>query len=749
MNIKRIAAGLSAAGLLLTEMLPLMPAAAESRKFTVGFDAEFPPYGYQDESGEYVGFDLSLAEEVCKRRGWTLVKQPIDWDSKDMELESGQIDCIWNGFTINGREDKYTWSVPYVDNSQVVIVRSDSDIKVLADLSGKVVAVQADSSALAAFTGEDAEQSNLDLAASFADLQQVGDYNSAFMNLESGAVDAICMDIGVANYEIAARGSEFRMLDEHVSSEEYGIGFLLGNTALRDEVQETLYDMVRDGTFRQIAGDWGLTDSICLKAPEEHAAVLDRTSLTVGFDAEFPPYGYQDESGEYVGFDLSLAEEVCKRRGWTLVKQPIDWDSKDMELESGQIDCIWNGFTINGREDKYTWSVPYVDNSQVVIVRSDSDIKVLADLSGKVVAVQADSSALAAFTGEDAEQSNLDLAASFADLQQVGDYNSAFMNLESGAVDAICMDIGVANYEIAARGSEFRMLDEHVSSEEYGIGFLLGNTALRDAVQETLLEMLDDGTFAKIAADWGLTDSVCLSRDNAGKQSTAPVYAAKTKKPLGARLKDISKKLLKGVGSSMAIFFLTLLFALPLGLLIAFGRMSKFKPLSLLVKLYISIVRGTPLMLQLLVVFFGPYYLFGVRTSSDYRFYAVIIGFSLNYAAYFAEIYRSGIQAVPVGQHEACEILGYSKAQKFFKIVFPQMVKNIIPSITNEVITLVKDTSLAFAIAYTEMFTVAKQVAASQADVLPLFVAGVFYYVFNFIVAFVMERIEKKLNYFR
>lgn len=154
-------------------------------------------------------------------------------------------------------------------------------------------------------------------------------------------------------------------------------------------------------------------------------------------------------------------------------------------------------------------------------------------------------------------------------------------------------------------------------------------------------------------------------------------------------------------------------------------------------------------MLQLLVVFFGPYFLFGVKTSSSYRFAAVIIGFTLNYAAYFAEIYRSGIQAVPKGQHEAAQILGYSRSQTFFKIVFPQMVKNIIPSVTNEVITLVKDTSLAFAVSYTEMFTLAKQVAAAKTTIMPLFIAGVFYYVFNFIVAFVMERIEKKMNYFR
>ncbi|MCH5347999.1 MAG: ABC transporter permease subunit [Oscillospiraceae bacterium] len=478
---------------------------------------------------------------------------------------------------------------------------------------------------------------------------------------------------------------------------------------------------------------------------EASDANSDRTTFTVGFDAEFPPYGYQDSAtGEYVGFDLSLAQELCNRRGWTLIKQPIEWNSKDMELKTGAIDCIWNGFTMNGRENDYTWSTPYVDNSQVAVVKADSDIKELSQLSGKIVAVQSDSSALAAFTGEDADQENLDLAETFKELQQVGDYNSAFLNLQSGAVDVICMDIGVANYELEARGGGFVILDEHISSEEYGIGFLLGNTELRDQVQETLIDMLDDGTFYQIAEDWGLSDSVCLSADDVVNDS-----AVRQEENFGEKLLSICGQLLKGVGASLAIFLLTLLFALPLGLLIAFGRMSKFKPLSLLVKLYISIVRGTPLMLQLLVVFFGPHFLFHVSTPSNYRFYAVIIGFTLNYAAYFAEIYRSGIQAVPVGQHEACEILGYGKTQKFFKIVFPQMIKNIIPSITNEVITLVKDTSLAFAISYTEMFTLAKQVAAAEATIMPLFIAGVFYYVFNFLVAMIMEHIEKRLTYFR
>ena len=474
----------------------------------------------------------------------------------------------------------------------------------------------------------------------------------------------------------------------------------------------------------------------------------ERTTFTVGFDAEFPPYGYKDSNGNYVGFDLDLAEEVAKRNGWTLVKQPIDWDSKDMELNSGSIDCIWNGFTINGREKDYTWSTAYVDNSQVVIVKSDSNIKKLSDLAGKNVVVQADSSALAAFTGEDAEQKNIDLCASFTSLTQVGDYNSAFMNLEAGSVDAICMDIGVANYQIKQRGSKFTMLSEHVSSEQYGIGFKLGNTELRDMVQTSLNEMLSDGTFAQIASKWELTDCVCL-----GNEGTDSAYlqdaTGKNKESFGSKLLYIVKQLGMGMLSTLSIFFLTLVFSLPLGLLLCFVRMSKVKVLQWIAKIYISIMRGTPLMLQLLVVFFGPYFLFRIQVSSQYRFIAVIIGFSLNYAAYFAEIYRAGIESIPVGQYEAADVLGYTKVQTFVRIIFPQMVKRVLPPVTNEVITLVKDTSLAFALAYTEMFTMAKQLVAAEASMIPLFVAGLFYYIFNFAVAVFMEWIEKKMQYYR
>ncbi len=202
-----------------------------------------------------------------------------------------------------------------------------------------------------------------------------------------------------------------------------------------------------------------------------------------------------------------------------------------------------------------------------------------------------------------------------------------------------------------------------------------------------------------------------------------------------------------GMLRTVGIFFLTLLFSLPLGMVIAFGRMSKNKIISGIMGILISVLRGTPLMLQLMVWYFCPYYLFG-WSISGWRFPAIIVGFSINYAAYFAEIYRSGIEAIPKGQYEASQIMMYSKTQSFFMIILPQVIKIILPSITNEIITLVKDTSLAFSLAYSEMFTLAKQIAAANTTLMPFVVAAIFYYIFNLIVASVMRHFEKKLSYY-
>lgn len=246
-------------------------------------------------------------------------------------------------------------------------------------------------------------------------------------------------------------------------------------------------------------------------------ADADSKTLTVGFDAEYPPFGYMDESGEYVGFDLDVAQKVCDNLGWELVKKPINWDSKDMELNSGTIDCIWNGFTINGREDDYTWTDPYINNEQVMVVAKDSGIEKLADLKGKNVVVQAASAALDALNNDD----NKDLKDSFASLTENPDYNTAFMNIDSGAADAVAVDIGVANYQLSQRGKDkYVILDEPIQNEQYGIGFKKGNDELKDLVWDEVKKLDEAGEVDKLADKYELDKSMlCISEDKDAEDS--------------------------------------------------------------------------------------------------------------------------------------------------------------------------------------------------------------------------------------
>ena len=238
------------------------------------------------------------------------------------------------------------------------------------------------------------------------------------------------------------------------------------------------------------------------------------TTFTVGFDAEYPPFGYMDDNGEYVGFDLDVAQLVCDNLGWTLEKKPINWDSKDMELNSENIDCIWNGFTINGRENDYTWSDAYLNNEQVIVVAADSGIETLADLAGKNVVVQAASAALDALNSEDLA----DLTASFGSLTENPDYNTAFMNIDSGAADAVAVDIGVAKYQLSQREEgKYVILDEPIQSEQYGIGFKLGNEELRDTVWAEVLKLYEEGKVTELAEKYEVADMLCIGDEEAAE----------------------------------------------------------------------------------------------------------------------------------------------------------------------------------------------------------------------------------------
>ena len=259
------------------------------------------------------------------------------------------------------------------------------------------------------------------------------------------------------------------------------------------------------------AGKGAVSESEGDDTETRQAERTDETSeggpFTVGFDQDFPPMGFMGDNGEYTGFDLELAQAVCDMEGWELVKTPIEWASKDAELNNGNIDCIWNGFTINGKEDKYEWSDPYVNNQQVVVVAKDSGITKLADLKDKYVAAQSASAALQLLQkGGDQEK----LGKTFKEIQEFPDYNTAFSELEAGTVDAVAMDVGVAKYQVNNRNNNYVILDENLNSEQYGIGFKKGNTELRDKVNADLKKLYDEGKVDELAKKYGIEDMICL-----------------------------------------------------------------------------------------------------------------------------------------------------------------------------------------------------------------------------------------------
>lgn len=247
-------------GILVSAVIAGCTGNTEKKKFTVGFDAEYPPYGYMGEDGQYTGFDLELAEALAKIEGWELVKTPINWDTKDQTLNAGEIDVIWNGFTMNGREDDYEFSKPYVDNSQVIVTSKDSGITKLADLAGKNVGVQQGSAALELL--EDPEGKK-ELADTFGKISQFADYNTAFQELLAGALDALAIDIGVAKYQIENRGNgNYIILEEELAKEQYAVGAKKGNTSLIDTINKDLKKLYDDGTVKKLAEKYDIADMI-------------------------------------------------------------------------------------------------------------------------------------------------------------------------------------------------------------------------------------------------------------------------------------------------------------------------------------------------------------------------------------------------------------------------------------------------------------------------------------------------------
>ena len=453
-----------------------------------------------------------------------------------------------------------------------------------------------------------------------------------------------------------------------------------------------------------------------------------KSKITIGLDINVPPMGYKNNNGDIVGFDIDLANEIFNKDYNNIIFQPIDWDSKEMELNSGTIDVIWNGLSETPeRKESMLLTKPYLKNRQVVLVNKNSDINSLSDLKGKNICVQKGS------TGADALSKHI-ISSELKEIIELENMVNCLNEVETGKSDATIVDEVVSKYYLNQIGKDkFKILDEEISSEFYVVAVKKGNEQLKEFIESKLYEIYKAGKASEISKKW-FGEDIFYWNDSIKENQT---YKNSI---------NYIKPILDGLKQTLLLFIIVSFLAFPLGLLLFSLLNSKFK---IIIKGFINLMRGTPLLLQLFFVFYGIPYLpiIGDFLSIKSRFLAGIVTFVLNYSAYFAEIFRGGFLSIDKGQYEAAEVLGIGKYKLFFKILFPQAMKVCIPSICNEAVTLIKDTSLIFAIGIQELLSNTKNIVNSSANITPYIVSfGIYLAVCSLIVS-IFKKIESKFKF--
>lgn len=445
-------------------------------------------------------------------------------------------------------------------------------------------------------------------------------------------------------------------------------------------------------------------------------------TFVIGLDDTFAPMGFRDEQGELVGFDIDLSAEVAERLDYHFVYQPIDWSTKEQELNGGNIDMIWNGYGITpGREEQVLFSDPYIEDTQLVVTSADTEpIESLEDLIGKTVTTQSSSTALQHIEDEWPDE----VSDNFEDLVLYPNYNNSFLDLDAGRVDAVVVGGVYGNYIVNQRGEEnYNVFLDETAIEPMGVGFRKSDTELAEEINTTIQEMRDDGTFDEIYASWFGSGGLETQESN--------IFVS------------MLPGLMDGLKLTLGLFAIVFIISIPVGLILAIPRAFGPKIIQGLIDIYVFVMRSTPLLLQLMVVFFGLPYL-GI--SFD-RFPAAIFAFTINYTAYFIEIFRGGFTSISPGQYESLKVLGIGKVRGFLRIIIPQVLNNVLPALGNEVVALVKDTSLVYVIGLGEILRVASISANTYASLAPYLIVGVIYMIIVGIVTLLLRQAEKQLTY--
>lgn len=445
-------------------------------------------------------------------------------------------------------------------------------------------------------------------------------------------------------------------------------------------------------------------------------------TFVVGLDDTFAPMGFRNEEGELIGFDIDLSAEVAERLDYHFVYQPIDWSTKEQELNGGNIDMIWNGYGITPeREEQVLFSDVYHEDTQIVVTSSDTEpIESLEDLKGLTVTTQSSSTSLRIMEENWPE----DVYNELGDLVLYPNYNNSFLDLEAGRVDAVVVGGVYGNYVVNQRGEEnYNVFLDESAVEPLAVGFRKSDTELAEEINTALQEMRDDGTFQEIYTKWF---------GSAGLETNERSI-----------LVSMLPSLQDGLKLTLGLFAIVFIISIPLGLILAIPRAFGPKIIQGLIEVYVFIMRSTPLLLQLMVVFFGLPYL-GIGFD---RLPAAIFAFTINYTAYFIEIFRGGFTSISPGQYESLKVLGIGKVRGFLRIIIPQVLNNVLPALGNEVVALVKDTSLVYMIGLGEILRVASISANTYASLTPYLIVGVIYMIIVGIVTLLLRQAEKQLSY--
>ena len=452
--------------------------------------------------------------------------------------------------------------------------------------------------------------------------------------------------------------------------------------------------------------------------------------IIIGIDINVPPMGFLDKNGEITGFDVELAKETFKIIGKEVVFQPIDWDAKELELNTGKIDAVWNGLSYSHeRAENMLLTKSYMQNRQVVIVKNNDQINDLKDLYNKTICVQKGSTGAASLKNSDVGKN----AKNIIELENmINCLNEIKLNKSSATV----VDETVARYYLNKNSlqSEFKILNDEISTEDYVIGLKKGNTDLKDSLENALNQLVENGKAAEISERWFGKNVISFIDEQQKSEKNEEQYNSNF------------LELFDGLSVTLKLFIICLIFSIPLGLMICLLGISRFKLIKNLIALYVWIMRSTPLLLQIFFMFYGLPLLFpGFQTNN--RFLIGTFAFILNYSAYFSEIFRGGFKSIDEGQWDAIKILKIPKTKALFKIVIPQVVKVCLPSVCNENVNLVKDTALIFSIGVIELLTTAKNLVNSQASIFPYVAVLCIYLAICSIVTFGFKYLENKLKF--